>query len=318
MAKLSSSQNRPALGKGLASLLPKAMDVPPPPVLKDEASQNSANVEEKKERIPGVTMLDLSQIEVNQFQPRRDFDEEKLKELSDSIKAKGIIQPLVVRRAKEGSKFHLIAGERRMRAAKMAGLRVVPVVIRNSSDKETLELALIENIQRENLNCIEVALSYFQLMEDFQLTQEEVATRVGKTRSSVANHVRLLKLPEEIISDLRSSNLTFGHGKALLALENSTQRLAVRKQVIEKSLSVRDTEALVTQVLSEGSSEKAEKAKIKREENEDKEAMRHLVERVGRAFGAKVSFKGSQSSGSIVIKYFSREDLDRITDQLLR
>ncbi len=317
MTKTNTNQGRAALGKGLASLLPKAMDVPPPPVLKDDAN-SAQNVEEKKARVPGVTMLDLSQIEVNQFQPRRDFDEEKLKELSDSIVAKGIIQPLVVRRAKEGSKFLLIAGERRMRAAKMAGVRIVPVVIRNSSDKETLELALIENIQREDLNCIEVALSYFQLMEDFQLTQEDVAKRVGKTRSSVANHVRLLKLPEQIIADLRNSKLSFGHGKALLALENASQRILVRDQVVEKSLSVRDTEALVTQVLSEGNSDKAEKAKKKQDENQQKEAMRHLVERIGRSYGAKVSFKGSPNSGSIVIKYFSREDLDRISEQLLR
>lgn len=319
MSKMSNSQNRPALGKGLASLLPKAMDIPPPPVLKEEIVASSNNVEEKKDRIPGVTMLDVSQIEVNQFQPRRDFDEEKLKELSDSISAKGIIQPLVVRRAKEGSKYLLIAGERRLRASKMAGIRVVPVIIRNSSDKETLELALIENIQRENLNCIEVALSYFQLMEDFQLKQEEVATRVGKTRSSVANHVRLLKLPEQIIADLRSSKLSFGHGKALLALENTEQRVLVRDQIIEKSLSVRDTEALVTEVLASSDSEKAEKLRAKKkEESDEKEAMRHLVQKIGRAFGAKVAFKGNQNSGSIVIKYYSREDLDRISDQLLR
>lgn len=316
MSKQNINQNRVALGKGLASLLPKAPDLPASASFKEPLDDQK--VEERKERVPGVTMIDVSQIEVNQFQPRRDFDEEKLKELSDSIAAKGIIQPLVVRRAKEGSKFLLIAGERRLRAAKMAGVRLVPVVLRNSSDKETLELALIENIQRENLNCVEIALSYFQLMEDFQLTQEEVASRVGKTRSSVANHVRLLKLPEDIINDLRQSKITFGHGKALLALENTEQRMQVRKIILEKSLSVRDTEALVTSVLAQSNGEKSEKAKMKKAESEEKESLRHLGARIGRVYGAKVNFKGTESAGSIVIKYYSKQDLDRISEQLLR
>ncbi len=323
MIEMSSKQNRPALGKGLASLLPKAIDAPPPSARKEESTKekivaSAGNGEEKRERVHGVTMLDISQVEVNQFQPRRDFDEEKLKELSDSIKAKGVIQPLVVRRGKKGPKFLLIAGERRLRASRLAGLRVVPVVIRNSSDKETLELALIENIQRENLNCIEVALSYFQLMEDFQLTQEELASRVGKTRSSVANHVRLLRLPEEIIVDLRSAKLSFGHGKALLALKNSEQRISVCKKVVEGSLSVRDTEALVSRVLVADKTKESEKIRARQGEREEKEAVRHLTDRITRVLGTKVSFKGSQSSGSIVIKYYSREDLDRISEQLLR
>ena len=301
------------LGKGLASLLPPA---DPVPANAPAATANDPLSEDKGNRIPGITMMDVAQIDANLFQPRRDFDEGALKELADSIRAKGIIQPLVVRRGADG-RTQLIAGERRLRAAKMAGLKVVPVVVRQSTDKESLELALIENIQRENLNCVEVALSYFQLLEDFQLTQEEISQRVGKDRSSVANHLRLLKLPEEIIKDLRESKLSFGHGKALLALKDSIQRMKVRDEILAKNLSVRDTEELVTNLLSQPEGE--EKAAFGKAgpEGEEAESMRHLAQKIGRIYGAKVALRGKAHKGTIVIKYFSREDLDRLVEQLI-
>ena len=239
---------RPALGKGLASLLPGAaanpaalarqimgdMPAPSTPALGPDANLS-------RDRIPGITMADVDQIVPNQYQPRRDFAEGALKDLAESIRTHGIIQPLIVRRGEDG-RLHLIAGERRLRASKLAGLKLVPVVIRKTTDKEKLELALIENIQREDLNCVEVALSYFQLSEDFRLTQEEIAKRVGKDRVSVANHLRLLKLPESILEDLRKSVLTFGHGRALLSVADPVKRMEVRNKIVEKSLSVRETE----------------------------------------------------------------------------
>jgi ParB family chromosome partitioning protein len=306
-----------ALGKGLASLLPNANlnaslaakqvkgnvpPVSPPPV---EASLQG------KDRIPGITMADIESIIPNQFQPRRDFDDSSLNELAESIVANGIIQPLVVRRGDDG-KLNLIAGERRLRAAKKAGLKQLPVVIRKSTDKEALEIALIENIQREDLD---VALSYFQLAEDFHLTQDEIAKRVGKDRTSVANHLRLLKLPEAFIQDLRVGKLSFGHGRALLAVADPLKRIEIRNKIIEKQLSVRETEKLVAESLVRPVDEKASE-----QENEKPVYMelKNFSDRLGRALGTKVKTKGDQYRGSIVIEYFSKEDLDRISGQLLR
>ncbi len=323
---------RPALGKGLASLLPNAAsakataalselkNVAPPPAIKEEilapfSIQQEMESVPTKERIPGITMADIDSIVANQFQPRRDFDEKALQELAESIKENGIIQPLVVRKS-EGGKLLLIAGERRLRASKLAGLKQVPVVVRKSTDKEALELAIVENVQREDLNCVDVALSYFQLMEDFKLTQEEVAQKVGKERSSVANHLRLLKLPEPIIADLRSEKLTYGHGKALLAIGDPLVRAAIRNKIVEKGLSVRETEKLVAEALTAAGAEKQRKRKSSLS-NEEEAMMRGVVERIGRAMGSKVSFKGDSHRGSLVIEYFSREDLDRLVDELL-
>lgn len=302
--------NRPALGKGLASLLPAAapmaqpQGVPVPSM--EEATPN-------KERIPGITMAEVDAIIANQYQPRRDFDTSALEDLAASIRANGIIQPLIVRRGDDG-RLHLIAGERRLRASKLAGLRQVPVVIRKTSDKEALELALIENLQREDLNCIDIALSYFQLMEDFQLTQEEVATRVGRDRASIANHLRLLKLSEEIIQDLREGKMAFGHGRALLALPDPMQRLEARKKILANHLSVRDTERLTAELLAAIPGAQARK-RNKKEPQE--EALVHLAERLGRALGTRVEIKGNPLRGAFQIEYFSREDLDRLSDKFL-
>ncbi len=319
--------NRPALGKGLASLLPGAAanpaalarqfmgDVPSP-----ESSQQPVGTPPpqpgadglNRDRIPGITMANVDEISANQFQPRRDFSEPALAELADSIRAHGIIQPLIVRRGEDG-KYHLIAGERRLRASKLAGLKQVPVVIRKTTDKEKLELALIENIQREDLNCVEIALSYFQLAEDFRLTQEEIAKRVGKDRVSVANHLRLLKLPEPFLDDLRKGVLSFGHGRALLSVADPLKRIEIRNLVVEKQLSVRETERMVAESLVQATEEKEEKSvdPVKLE-------LKAFSERLGRALGTRVKTKGDQYRGSIVIDYFSKEDLDRLSVQLLR
>ncbi len=319
--------NRPALGKGLASLLPGAAATNPavvakqlmgemPPAASTSTTQPPLPTEQgvnNKERIPGITLADVEQITTNQFQPRRDFAEEPLNELAESIKANGVIQPLIVRRGEDG-KFQLIAGERRLRAAKLAGLKQVPVVIRKTSDKEALELALIENIQREDLNCVEVALSYYQLAEDFQLTQEEIAKRVGKDRTSVANHLRLLKLPESFIDDLRSARLSFGHGRALLSVADPVKRLEIRNKIVEKHLSVRETERLAAETLLANKPVEEKKA----EQEEFPVELKNFTERLGRALGTRVKTKGDQYRGSIVIEYFSKEDLDRISEQLLR
>lgn len=319
--------NRPALGKGLASLLPGAAhnpaimakqmlgDLPPASAPAGGVTQPAPAAEVKQnlgDRIPGITMADIDNVVPNQFQPRRDFEEGALAELSESIKANGIIQPLIVRRGDDG-KYSLIAGERRLRAAKLAGVKQVPVVIRKSSDKEALELALIENIQREDLNCVDVALSYFQLVEDFRLTQEEVAQRVGKDRASVANHLRLLKLPEAIIQDLRAGKLSFGHGRALLSIADPVKRIELRNRIIENQLSVRETERIVAELLVQPGSEQAQK-----KEKTIPEELRSFSERLGRALGTRVKTKGDQYRGSIVIEYFSKEDLERISGQLMR
>ncbi|MGE3261411.1 MAG: ParB/RepB/Spo0J family partition protein [Bacteriovoracia bacterium] len=322
---------RPALGKGLASLLPGAGtpagmarqlmgDLPPAAATAPSTNASVAAAQvpappeaANKDRIPGITMADVDQIVANQYQPRRDFDDGALGELAESIRANGIIQPLLVRRGDDG-KLNLIAGERRLRAAKLAGLKQVPIVLRKTSDKEALELALIENIQREDLNCVDVALSYFQLSEDFQLTQEEIAKRVGKDRVSVANHLRLLKLPESIIEDLRSGKLSFGHGRAILSVTDPVKRMSIRNDIIEKHLSVRETERLVAAALMEnkpGAEGKKEKAEVPAE-------LRSFSERLGRALGTRVKAKGDQYRGSIVIDYFSKEDLERISEQLMR
>ncbi|NDD92731.1 ParB/RepB/Spo0J family partition protein, partial [bacterium] len=187
------------LGKGLASLLPGAaasISATPSAAPSNHAGLMAGN----QDRHPGIALLPVDELSVNDYQPRRSFDDSTLQELAQSIKTNGLIQPLIVRRTTSG--YQLIAGERRLRASKLAGLRQVPVVVRRSTDREALEMALIENIQREDLNCIDEALAYRQLMEEFQLTQEEAATRVGKERASVANHLRLLRLPEEIVNDL--------------------------------------------------------------------------------------------------------------------
>lgn len=312
---------KPVLGKGLASLLPSASNaattspaagatVAGPPAV---ASQSSADAT-GRDRHLGISMVAIEEIRANQLQPRRDFDDVALKELAQSIQLNGIIQPLLVRKAaKDG--YELIAGERRLRAAKLAGLKQVPIVIRRSTDRESLELALIENIQRQNLNCIDEALAYFQLIQDFSLTQEEVAEKVGKDRATVSNYLRLLRLPEVVIDDLKRGVLTFGHGKALLGLEDADQRLRARAQIIEKRLSVRETEALV-ESMKKPKEENAANPAQSSSKSPLTSRLANLSRDLARQWSTKVEVKGNEQKGKIVIHYTSRQDLDRILEAM--
>jgi ParB family chromosome partitioning protein len=320
------------LGKGLASLIPGAAQGVPvsrPPFLDQGAGAVAAGPAvpvapqqgqaappapevSNKDRHPGIALANIDEIAANQYQPRRDFDDHTLLELSQSIKANGIIQPLVVRRTPQG--YELIAGERRLRAAKLAGLKQVPIVIRKSTDRESLEIALVENIQRQNLNCIDEALAYYQLSQDFNLTQEELATRVGKDRATVANYLRLLKLPEAIIDDLKRQILTFGHGKALLGLEDNDQRLLARKQIIENRLSVRDTEALV-EGMKKGQTAQAAAAAAeapRKALTAVQARLQNLSQQLTRIWSARVEIKGSERRGKIVLHYANRQELERL------
>ena len=218
-------EKRPALGRGLSALIP---DSPPPasPPAPDRALE-----------------IDTDLLRPNKFQPRTHIDDDRIEELSRSIRANGIIQPIVVRKVEQG--YEIIAGERRWRAAQRAGLLKVPVVVRDVPEEKLLAIALIENIQREDLNPIEEAVAYRRLSDDFHLTQEQIAEAVGKDRSSIANYVRLLRLPPEVRANVASNALTMGHARALLALSDENAQLQVARDIIARSLSVRETEALV-------------------------------------------------------------------------
>ena len=306
-----------ALGRGLGSLLSGAGVNPPssPPGVSNPVDAVAAASAEmpNRDRHPGISIASVDEIVANEYQPRRDFDDHALEELAQSIRSNGIIQPLVVRKGPQG--YMLIAGERRLRAAKLAGLKQVPIVIRKSTDREALELALIENIQRQNLNCIDEALAYFQLLQDFSLTQEEVALRVGKDRATVANYLRLLRLPEAIIDDLKRQILSFGHGKALLSVDDNDVRLRARKEVVEKKLSVRDTEALIDQ-LKKGSSMQAAAAGAAAGSSGAlsplKARLNNIAQDLTRLWSARIEIKGSEKRGKIVLHYSSRQELDRM------
>ena len=330
---------KPVLGKGLASLLPPlaaAQAATSTPVAAQTPTQDAAPASSKpsgataagnpvptsasassevshRDRHLGISMANVGDIRANHFQPRRDFDDHALQELAQSIRSSGIIQPLVVRKtAKDG--YELIAGERRLRAAKLAGLKQVPIVIRKSTDREALELALIENIQRQNLNCVDEAVAYFQLIQDFSLTQEEVSERVGKDRATISNYLRLLRLPEAIIDDLKRQVLSFGHGKALLGLDDAELRLRARSQIIEKRLSVRESEALVETMKQAAASAEGAESPLKKTPLAAR--LLNLSKELARHWSTKVEVKGSDSKGKIVIHYSTRQDLERIVEAM--
>jgi ParB family chromosome partitioning protein len=257
-------------------------------------------------------MASVEEIQANPFQPRREFDSAAIDELAQSIRTNGIIQPLVVRKMAEG--YQLIAGERRLRAAKVAGLKQVPIVIRRSSDREAMEVAIIENIQRQDLNCVDEALAYMNLMRECSLTQEEVAERVGKDRATVANFLRILRLPDQFIQDLRQEKYSFGHAKAILSLEDDSQRLKIRDQILSKGLSVRETEAAIlalkNPLFESNSNEKSlEMTPVERR-------FAQLSQDLTHQWSAKVEIKGTEKKGKVSFSYGSRSELDRILDQL--
>ena len=277
---------KPGLGKGLDLLIPK-----------------SEPVEEKRTADPQV--LKISQVEPNRNQPRKQFDKESLQELAGSIKQYGIIQPIIV--AKKEDYYEIIAGERRWRAAKMAGLKEVPVVIKEYSEKEIAEISLIENIQRENLNPIEEAKAYKSLIEEYNLTQEELSERISKSRTQITNTMRLLKLHDKVQKMLIDGSISAGHARALLGLEIQEEQLLTAQKIVAENLSVRQTEDLVRQINNPPKSKKAS-SKIK-----NSVFYKDLERRMTEALGTKVKInQKEQGKGRIEISYFSEDELDRI------
>jgi len=276
------------LGKGLSSLIPDSYVNQ----IQKEKLASSAGLEE----------INVEKIRPSQDQPRELFDETTLAELSESIREKGILQPLIVKR--DGENYEIICGERRFRAAQLAGLERVPVVIRDVAQGELLELALIENIQRQDLNAIEEARGYLRLLEERGLSQEEIARRVGKDRATVANSIRLLRLPSEILNLIKVKKITSGHARALLGLPTSEYQLKMAKRIIEEGLSVRQVEDIVTR--GNHGKRRAKKARRLSPEVQD------LETRLSHKLGTQVKIFSRGNQGRLEIKYFSLDDLDRI------
>lgn len=278
-------KGKTGLGKGLDVLIPTTAD----------KGTNDAEPQ----------MLKISQVEPNREQPRKKFDKEALEDLAGSIKQYGIIQPIIV--CKKDDYYEIIAGERRWRAAKMAGLKEVPVVIREYSEKEIAEISLIENIQRENLNPVEEAIAYKKLIEDYELTQEELSQRISKSRTLIANTMRLLKLEESVQKLLAEGKLSAGHARALLGIEDSEQQKTAARLIIDEALSVRQTEDLVKK-LNEPEKEKKSSKKIK-----NSVFYKDLEKNMTENLGTKVKIlQKEQGKGKIEISYFSEDELDRI------
>lgn len=302
---------RPALGRGLASLFPEmegGASSERAPARPSASGQDQSATEPQLEG-ERVVQLDVGLVDVGRFQPRKEFADEALMELSQSIREKGVLQPLIVRPV--GDRFELIAGERRLRASKLAGKTTVPVLIRAMNDGETLELALIENIQRENLNAIELAKAFQQLQFEFKYTQEEISKRVGKDRSTITNHLRLLKLSEPVKQGLVDGNLSMGHARAILGLEEASQQEVALKKVLEQGLSVRETEALVKRLRETRPQSKPVKPPLNPELN-------FVTERLRRSFQTRVDIlpKKRGAGGEIRIEFYSQEELNRILELL--
>ena len=285
MPDLKAVSKRPALGRGLGALIP------------------GGSPSERK----GLIQVGIEEIRPQKGQPRRHFDEAHIEELAESIRSKGVLLPLIVRRGPDG--YLLVAGERRWRAAQKAGLRELPVMVREVSEKEGFELALIENIQREDLNPVEEAEAFKRLIEEHGLTQEELSARVGKDRSTVANALRLLRLPEAVKQAIVAGRLGMGHARALLALPDDDLRNAAEKVVAEE-LSVRAVEALVQRL-------KSNRLPGQKREQQHSAQVRHLVEKLQRKLGAKVELKDKGGSGTLEVRYQSLAELDRILAGIL-
>ena len=265
----------------------------------------------------GVTnMLPIDQIAPNPNQPRKSFSEESLQELADSVRSRGILQPILVEQVDDGS-YMIIAGERRYRAARRAGLAEVPVIVRSFTEEEKLEIALIENIQREDLNPIEEAQAYRSLMDSTGVSQDELSSRLGKNRSTVANSLRLLKLPEEVQRALTRGELTAGHARALLALSSPNDLVTLFRRIIGEGLSVREAEA-EARAMSGGRPTERPKASSTATVARKSVELRELEERLITALGTKVTVSGSHEKGRIEINYYSLDDLERLTDLLDR
>lgn len=274
--------NKRGLGKGLGALIR----------------------ENEQEVASGVVELKITELESNKKQPRRYFDDHALQELADSIKEHGIVQPIIVRKLEDS--YQIVAGERRWRAARLAGLKAVPVIIKDYTNTQVMEIALIENLQRQDLNSIEEAVAYKSLIEEHDMTQEQIAERIGKSRSAIANTMRLLNLSETIRKMIVEGKITAGHARALLAIEDKKRQMEIAQKIVEQQLNVRDVEKLAAQ----------------KEENEPKKEIKKdveiiaLEERLKNALATKVNIIHKKSKGKIEIEYYSNDDLDRILELL--
>ncbi len=297
-----SAEKRNALGRGLSALLNDSVNVLP--------NKNEIVSGSESNSMGSVNEIKIAEIEVNPFQPRTDFEQSALTELSDSIKLQGLIQPITVRRV-SAHKYQLISGERRLRASKLAGLTQIPAYVRTANDQQMLEMALIENIQRENLNAIEVALSFQRMIDECHLKQEELGERVSKNRSTVTNYLRLLKLPPTIQASIRDGQISMGHARALITIDDSTKQIYIHQQIIQHELSVRKVEELVRQL---------QRPPVKKE-GKQPEPLSFQIQKIeddlASKFSTKVKLKvGSQGKGSIEIPFLSEDDLSRILEML--
>jgi ParB family chromosome partitioning protein len=303
----SADMSKPALGRGLGALLggSSALTQPAPAPMIQSPAPTPPPAPDNRER---VLRVPLNKIRPSTLQPRKQFSEESLRELADSIREQGIVQPLIAR--ERGGFFELIAGERRWRAAQLLNLTEVPVIAREADDRAVLELALIENLQRENLNPIEEAHGYAQLAEQFQLTQEEIAAKVGKSRAVVANATRLLKLPVAVQNFVREGQLSVGHAKVILGITDERNQKLIAERVIKEGLNVRQTEGLVAKWLKRGTRKTAESGTIL--VNTGDPHVADLEAKLREVFASKVKLNYSEGKGSLEISFFSDAELERI------
>ena len=300
------NKKKGGLGRGLSALLTD-----------DKISANKEAGTNSIANQAGVVLyIPLAQIEVNPFQPRSTFDGESLQELADSIRIHGVIQPITVRRI-EGNKYQLIAGERRLRASKIAGRTDVPAYVRLASDQESIEIALIENIQREDLNPLEIAINYKRLMDECELTQDKLSERLGKNRSTVTNFIRLLKLPPDIQAALRDTRITMGHAKALLAIDHLPTLLSAFKETVDKGLSVRQTEELVRGVNLDAPATPSVREAADKRSSEGDIFLRKIQDKISSSLGTRVSIiRTKEGKGEIAIKFYNDTDLERLVELL--
>lgn len=302
---------RNGLGKGLDSLIPNKSDKLTKPETKKNNSEVKVSPAKKIKEDPKASeiLLKINQVEPNRDQPRKEFDEDALLELADSIKQFGVLQPLLVQKKKDY--YEIIAGERRWRAAKLAGLKEVPVLIKSYTDQEIVEISLIENIQRENLNPIEEAMAFKRLLEEFHLKQDEVAERVSKSRTAVTNSMRLLKLSDKVKQMIIDDMISTGHARALLAIEDEEQQYLLATKIFDEKLSVRETEKLVKSL-------KNPKKEIKKTTLEHQFIYNDIAEKMKSIMGTKVNINAkANGKGKIEIEYYSEEELERIYDLMM-
>ena len=302
---------RNGLGKGLDSLIPNKSDKLTKPETKKNNSEVKVSPAKKIKEDPKASeiLLKINQVEPNRDQPRKEFDEDALLELADSIKQFGVLQPLLVQKKKDY--YEIIAGERRWRAAKLAGLKEVPALIKSYTDQEIVEISLIENIQRENLNPIEEAMAFKRLLEEFHLKQDEVAERVSKSRTAVTNSMRLLKLSDKVKQMIIDDMISTGHARALLAIEDEEQQYLLATKIFDEKLSVRETEKIVKSL-------KNPKKEVKKTTPEHQFIYNDIAEKMKSIMGTKVNINAkANGKGKIEIEYYSEEELERIYDLMM-